>query len=39
MSEVTKSLFVKDHACKEKELFHVKTKESTCANFEVGQLN
>ena len=34
-----KILLVKDHACKGKESFHVKTKDSTCAAFAVGQFN
>ena len=39
LSKVTKILLVKDHACKGKESFHVKTKDSTCAAFAVGQFN
>ena len=39
MSKVTKILLVKDHARKGKESFHVKTKDSTCATFAVGQFN
>ena len=38
-TEVAKILLVKDHAHKEKESFHVKPKESTCATFAVGQFN
>ena len=34
--EVMRILLVKAHACKGKESFHVKTKESTCANFVVA---
>ena len=34
-----KILLVKDHARKGKESFHVKTKDSTCAAFAVGQFN
>ena len=39
VSKVTKILLVKDHARKGKESFHVKTKDSTCATFAVGQFN
>ena len=39
LSKVTKILLVKGHACKGKELFHVKIKDSTCAVFTVGQFN
>ena len=39
LSTVTKILLVKDHARKGKELFHVKTKDSTCAAFAIGQFN
>ena len=39
LSKVMKILLVKDHACKGKESFHVKTKDSTCAAFVVGQFN
>ena len=35
-SKVTKILLVKDHACQGKELFCVKTIESTCATLAVG---
>ena len=39
VSEVTMILYVKDHTCKGKEPFHVKTKESNCADFMVGHFN
>ena len=39
LSKVTKILLVKDHTRKGKDSFHVKTKDSTCATFAVGQFN